>query len=158
MYGLKLCKFPELSEVIDKIIDPEIVDNIEIMRTEPGAVIMPHVDSQRRVALNIPIEGDFENSYVGLFEKSTDAFIPNTEFVEEEPIIKEGGGYPASKLLEKISYTSPICLNTEEVHNVVNASTKERIVLGLGFNTKLSFKDIKNMHLKGEFVHAKYCI
>jgi hypothetical protein len=157
MHSLNLEVMPSLQEVLDKLVDPEIVDNYEIMYTEPGAVVMPHTDSRRKVALNIPIEGNFDESYVGIFDKGK-TFIPNTEFFEGKPVLKDGGGWPDSTLIKKVNYTTPICLNTEEVHNVVNFSKTDRVVLGLGFNPKLSFADIERMQEIGKFVHAKYCL
>lgn len=157
MHSLNLQTMPLLQEVLDRLVDPSIVENYEIMRTDPGAMVMPHTDSRRRVALNIPIEGNFEDSYVGIFNKGT-KFIPNTEFFEGRPITKDGGGYPDSTLIDKVSYTTPICLNTEEVHNVVNQTKSDRIVLGLGLDRSLSFADIEKMHNEGKFVRAEYCL
>jgi hypothetical protein len=151
MCSVNLSVIPNLQEILDQLYDPSIVDNYEIMYTEPGAIVMPHIDSRRRVALNIPIKGEFEKSYVGIFEKQGEV-IANTEFFDTNELVKEGGGYPASKLIDKVTYTQPICLNTEEVHNVVNLSNKDRIVLGLGFDTKLSFADIEKMHEQNKLV------
>lgn len=154
MHSINLETIPELQEVLDKLYNPSIVDNFEIMFTEPGATVMPHVDSRRRVALNIPIAGDFKNSFIGIYEKGK-RFVPNVEFFDNKPLVKDGGGYPDSKLLQKVSYTTPICLNTEEVHNVVNHSKEMRVVLGLGFATNLSFSDIQKLHDEDKFINAK---
>lgn len=151
MCSVNLSGFPRLQEILDQMYDPSIVDNYEIMYTEPGAVVMPHVDSRRTVALNIPIEGEFEKSFIGIFEKHGNV-VPNTEFFDTKQVTKEGGGYPQSKLITKVTYTQPICLNTGEVHNVVNLSKKERIVLGLGFNPKISFAEIEKLHEQNKLV------
>src|SRR6056300_174115 len=106
MCSVNLFVIPKLQEILDQLYDPSIVDNYEIMFTEPGAVVMPHIDSRRRVALNIPIFGEFEKSFVGIYEKGK-KFVPNTEFFEGADLVKSGGGYPDSKLIEKVTYTTP---------------------------------------------------
>lgn len=145
MYSVNLNTIPELQEILDQLCNPSLIDNFEVMFTEPGTIVMPHIDSRRRVALNIPISGDFHNSYVGIYEKGK-KFIPNTEFFENKELVKDGGGYPDSKLIQKVTYVTPICLNTEEVHNVVNLSKVSRVVLGLGFKPQISFSDIENLY------------
>lgn len=157
MHSLNLQTLPLLQEVLDKLVDPEVIENFEIMYTEPGAAVMPHTDSRRRIALNIPIKGNFKDSHIGIFNKGSQ-FVPNTEFFEGNVLVKGGGGYPDSTLIKQVSYTTPICLNTEEVHNVVNKTKEDRIVLGLGFDRRLCFADIEKMHEAGKFVHAEYCL
>ena len=145
MCNVDLSLVPELQEVLNKFQDPNIISNFELMYTQSGTIVMPHIDSNRNAAINIPIDGDFKNSYIGFYNKGT-RFVPNIVNSSEGEIVVGGGGYPGAVLIEKVSYTSPICLNNQSIHNVANFSKKDRVILGVRFNTSLNYLDILKLH------------
>lgn len=148
--------YPSLIPIYQKFQDPrELFSHAEIMYIEPGAVVMPHIDVKRAACVNIPVAGDFEKSSVGFFSKGK-KFVPNMHTDAEGKLtIMSGGGYPDAILDEEVSYTTPIVLNNQKIHNVSNYSDVNRIIISLSFNYNFTFEDIKQLHhtnslLKGE--------
>ena len=139
--------YPSLIPVYQKFQDPKkLFSHAEIMYIEPGASVMPHIDVNRAVCVNIPIAGDFKKSAVGFFNKGKQ-FVPNIHTDAEGKItVTNGGGYPDAVLEEEISYTKPIVLNNQKIHNVSNYSDVNRIIISLSFNYNFTFDDINHLH------------
>ncbi len=152
-HSLNIDLYPFLQEIKDKFKHPEIINDFELMCTLPKTIIMPHIDSKRQAVFNIPLLGDFDQSYVGIFNPGK-RFVPNIEFKNGKQIQKDGGGYPDAELLETVYYNSPICLNTSKVHNVVNFGKSNRYILGIGISRKFSFEDLENLNMNDDFLYA----
>ena len=139
--------YPSLIPVYQKFQDPKkLFSHAEIMYIEPGASVMPHIDVKRAACVNIPVAGDFEKSAVGFFSKGK-KFVPNMHTDAEGKVtVMKGGGYPDAILEEEISYTKPIVLNNQKIHNVSNYSDVNRIIISLSFNYNFTFDDINHLH------------
>ena len=139
--------YPSLIPVYQKFQDPKkLFSHAEIMYIEPGASVMPHIDVKRAACVNIPVAGDFEKSAVGFFNKGK-KFVPNMHTDAEGKVtVMKGGGYPDAILEEEISYTKPIVLNNQKIHNVSNYSDVNRIIISLSFNYNFTFDDINHLH------------
>jgi hypothetical protein len=139
--------YPSLIPIYQKFQDPKrLFSHAEIMYIEPGASVMPHIDVKRAACVNIPVAGDFEKSAVGFFSKGK-KFVPNMHTDAEGKVtVMKGGGYPDAILEEEISYTKPIVLNNQKIHNVSNYSDVNRIIISLSFNYNFTFGDINRLH------------
>lgn len=135
-------------ELVLNLINPKIRDDVKfnIMAINPGCTIAAHTDPDRYCAINIPIAGNYRTSYLQFFEQGNSKKIV-TDFIKPDGTKPEPAGvnYPNPKLIGRVYYDTPICINTNEIHNVKNVSKESRIVLSMGFET-IKFKVLEKIH------------
>lgn len=153
MYRITTDEMPALKEIYNKFIDKTIVDSFEIMLCEPGCILAPHTDTDRYAAINIPISGNFDKSYVSFFEDDGTGRVNITH--EKEP------GVPARSagkffdknppLIGNVVYKNPICINVEEVHNATNAGNDKRILLSIGTGN-VKFHQLEKLNTENNLI------
>lgn len=146
-------KISELSEIYSYFKDPSIVKTIEIMAVNSRSLILPHIDPNRYAAINLPVIGDFENSYVTFFEDTgTKRTIDKRVDVGiRRKFSKPGKVIENAPIIGKVYYNKPVCLNVDMFHNVTNPEKTSRIILSIGFGS-LKFKEIEKLHLENKLL------
>ena len=114
--------------------------------------VLPHTDHNRRITCNIPVSGDFKNSYVKFYKKDGSGTLNNytPSNVSDN---NTSMNYFDAKPISKVNYTKPICFDTQDIHGVDNFTNQPRYIITVSFNLDLSYDDIYNMHKNGELVH-----
>lgn len=145
-------QYPELLPIYKKFKNArQLFDFAEVMYVPPHNYVMPHIDADRYCAINIPVLGDFENSYLAFFNKGEQEF-PNLYEENGEMIQKNGGAYPDATIDYKVSYTYPTLINVSKIHNVINETEQNRIVLSLTFKQEHRYEDILDLYNNGELL------
>lgn len=154
---LSVSDYPVLESILKLFVNPELILSFEIMTVEYGNIVVPHIDAGRKCCINIPILGDFENTFIGFHENTSDDFLPNVYYeADGSKTISSGGGFPNATLIDKISYSKPIILNTTKIHNVINLTKQDRTILSITFKYHLHFNEIVNLHKNHNlFLHNK---
>lgn len=132
----------------------DVVENVKFFKTLVHAGVGPHRD-KRSVAINIPVIVN-ENSYVVFYEAKE----------ELDPVLslKEGKRLTTAKYY-KINQAIPVetfkcqnvfCIDTSQIHGVLNKSENDRVVLSVSFKDQYNdFNVIKNMYENGELLCTK---
>lgn len=139
--------FDDFSEVKDAFLNTEFFDSLQIMLIEPGCILSPHTDPDRCAAINIPISGNFDKSYLSFFENDGTG-KPNDTHEKESGVIAKSPGIVFDKtppLKGKVYYKTPVCINVTEVHNAVNMGNDNRILLTIS-TTKIGFNGLERLH------------
>lgn len=149
--GVCLSNRETVLHIASKFKNPKkVIYKIESNCIHPYERVLPHTDHDRRVTCNIPVSGDFENSYVKFYDNSgTAVSMPNTPITTKENTAKR---YDNAKVINKISYTTPICFDTQNIHGVDNLTKEPRYVITISFDLGLSYDDIFNMYTAGELI------
>lgn len=128
----------------------ELFFKMELNKVGKMGVVMPHTDHHRYVTINVPLKGDFKNSYLDFYKPSTG--VPACALNNNEE--HRGGGmfYPESELDYQISYNVPICFNTQEIHGVTNTSLEDRYILTMSFKETWTFEKIYDMYTSGKLL------
>lgn len=141
----------ELSRPITKQFKnpADLFFKIGLNRVKKMGVVVPHTDHYRYVTLNIPLSGDFKNSYLDFYKESKGQIAPGINGSDDQ-----GGGkfYPDSDLDYQVNYEVPVCFDTREIHGVTNATSQDRYILTLSFQEKYSFAKIFEMYKAGELL------
>jgi hypothetical protein len=144
---------PEMKSVCNKFVNPkDVIKRIEYNYVEPMAFILPHTDNDRNVVINIPILGDFENSYIDFYETDLQNSIPTDANYKGETIKSTAKTFDQPALLTQLNYTRPICFDSQEVHGVTSHSKDKRYILTISIADKYTFKDIYRMYLQGHLL------
>lgn len=128
-----------------------IISGINPNVVHPYERVLPHTDHNRRVTCNIPVSGDFKNSYIKFYKKDVIG-TPNTYIPENVSNNNTSMNYFDATPLGKVSYTQPICFDTQDVHGVDNLTKDPRYIITVSFNLKLSYEDILDMYNSGELL------
>ena len=129
----------------------ELIYKIEGNFLNPYERVLPHTDHDRRITCNIPVSGDFKNSYVKFYEKDVEGAI-NNYIPDIASDSNTSMNYHNATPIGKISYTTPICFNTQDVHGVDNLTKEPRYIITVSFNLALSYEDILDMYNAGELL------
>jgi len=144
---------PELSLLLN-LVNADIRKDIRfnIQAIAPGSSLAAHTDPDRYSAINIPIVGNYRTSYIQFFEQGTSEKIV-TDFIKNDGTRPSppGVNYPNPKLVGRVYYDTPICINTSKIHNVKNMSKISRVVLSLGFETT-RFSTLEDMHKENKLL------
>ena len=147
--------FPERHAIIpvaSKFKNPKtLFKKIEMNLVKANGIVAPHTDCDRFATLNIPIMGDFKNSTLDFYTKNTDG--------EEAPgldgninAVYKPKHYVEEDLIDQISYTVPVCFNTQTVHGVTNCTKQDRYILTLSFKEEFTYDKIKDMYEYGDLL------
>ena len=128
----------------------EIIYKIESNCIHPYERVLPHTDHDRRVTCNIPVSGDFKNSYVKFYDES--ATSTSIESTPSTTKVNTAKIYDNASVIDKVSYTTPICFDTQNIHGVDNLTKQMRYIITISFNLNLSYDDIFDMYNKGELL------
>ena len=60
--------------------------------------------------------------------------------------------YDNANVIDKVSYTTPICFDTQNIHGVDNLTKEMRYIITISFNLNLSYENIFDMYNKGELL------
>lgn len=145
---------PELSEVYNYFNDPSIIKTIDLIAVSPRSLVLPHTDTNRYAAINIPVFGNFENSYVTFFEDTENqTTIDKREGIKgiKRNFDKPGKVITNAPIIGKVYYNNPVCLNVDMFHNVTNPEKTSRIILSIGFGD-LKFKEVEKLHLENNLL------
>jgi hypothetical protein len=129
----------------------KIISAIQPNLIHPYERVLPHTDHNRRITCNIPVSGDFKNSYVKFYKKDVEGTI--NSYIPD--VVSDGNtsmNYHNATPIGKISYTTPICFDTQEVHGVDNLTSQPRYIITVSFNLDLSYEDILDMYNAGELL------
>ena len=122
----------------------------ELNLVKAMGIVPAHTDHHRYVTINIPLEGDFKNSYLDFY--TTSEGIPASSLNGNSSNYGGGQYYPSSNLIEQVNYEEPICFDTQEIHGVTNATFKDRFILTISFRDTYKFNQVKEMYDNGELL------
>jgi hypothetical protein len=146
---------PELSEVYNYFYDSSIIKTIDLIAVSPRSLVLTHSDPNRYAAINIPVFGNFENSYVTFFENIENQIttIDNREDIigVKRNFDKPGKVITNAPIIGKVYYNNPVCLNVDMFHNVTNPEKTSRVVLSIGFGD-LKFEEVEMLHLENKLI------
>ena len=154
--GVAPVTVPMKAHISRKFKSPRsILYKIEANYVGPAGIIAPHTDHDRGCTLNIPVKGNFENSYVDFYQKNSDGIeLGNADNrphdVEIENTSKR---YYDAELVEQVAYQVPIVFDTQTVHGVSNWSQETRYVITVSFRKDLSLEDIHLLYETGELIN-----
>jgi hypothetical protein len=122
----------------------------ELNLVKAMGIVPPHTDHHRYVTINIPLKGDFKNSYLDLYTPAEGISASSLNHNSSN----YGGGqfYPSANLSKQINYEDPICFDTQEIHGVTNATFEDRFILTLSFRENYKFDQVKEMYDNGELL------
>ena len=146
MYRLDIDSCPEINEIYQKFVNPNVVDSVEIMLCEPGCVLVPHTDTDRYAAINIPISGNFDKSFLSFFKPNSSGKVNTTHQKNTGSAAHSPGTFYENPQQDgTVYYQYPICINVETVHNASNAGNDNRILLSVGTST-VKFSELEKLH------------
>ena len=119
---------------------------IEFNKVKAWGIVTPHTDHDRFATINLPIEGDFENSSVDFYNPKSEGTISETR---SDTTAKT---YYDADLTEVVKYQQPICFNTQVVHGVTNYSAVDRYILTLSFKEEFTYEKLHTMYAEGELL------
>lgn len=138
-----------VQSILENFVNPDdLFFKIELNKVEKMGIVPPHTDFDRYVTINIPIAGDFKNSYVDFYTKSEG--IPTQGMNGSST--NGAKMYPYSELDHQVNYEIPICFDTQEIHGVTNATFEDRYILTLSFREKWTFDMIEKMYKDGNLL------
>jgi hypothetical protein len=128
-----------------------VVENVKFFKTLKNAGVGPHKD-KRNVAINIPVLVD-ENSCIVFYEAKD----------EIDPVLslKEGKRLTTAKYfkieqaqsIEKFKSKNVFCIDTSQIHGVLNESNNDRVILSISFKEQYNdFNIIKKMYETGQLL------
>lgn len=132
-----------------------ILYKIEANYVGPAGMIAPHTDHNRACTLNIPVSGDFHNSYVDFYEKNGEGIglAEGDNKPHEEQIENTSKRYYDAELVEQVNYKVPIVFDTQTVHGVSNWSHQKRYVITVSFRRDMTLEDIYEIYKAGELIN-----
>ena len=120
---------------------PNWISHVEFFQVPSNSVLPAHIDNTRKVALNIPVLGDFENTSADFYDIS--------HIVKEHNIEGARGFGGHAKLISRVNYTCPVYLSTQIPHGTTNKSSKHRTILSVTFHEKVNIGMIIREKLAG---------
>lgn len=134
----------EVRNICKKIVAArDIIDHLELFLTGPRLTLPAHIDNGRKVALNIPVKGDFTTTGLDLY--STD--VASTHDVNGATGFKGQADHVAT-----VNCTVPYLVDTSVPHGTSNPTDAPRIILSITFNKEYSFTDIFTLYKQGKFI------
>ena len=149
--GVVLSDKDTIKHIASKFNKPkDIIYKIESNCIHPYERVLPHTDHDRRVTCNIPVSGDFNNSFVKFYaDNTTGSAIPVAPSTTKPNTAKR---YDNAEMLGKVSYTKPICFDTQNIHGVDNLTKEIRYIITISFRLDLSYENILNMYNNGDLL------
>jgi hypothetical protein len=128
-----------------------VIENVKFFKTLTHAGVGPHRD-KRNVAINIPVIVT-RDSYVVFYEAKE----------ELDPVLslKDGKRLTTAKYykidqaqsVETFHCQNVFCIDTSQIHGVVNESTSDRVILSISFkDTYNDFNIVRQMYENGELL------
>ena len=128
-----------------------VIENVKFFKTLTHAGVGPHRD-KRNVAINIPVIVT-RDSYVVFYEAKE----------ELDPVLslKDGKRLTTAKYykidqaqsVETFYCQNVFCIDTSQIHGVVNESTSDRVILSISFKDKYNdFNIVRQMYENGELL------
>jgi hypothetical protein len=147
--------FPTRESIIpvaSKFKNPKtLFKKIEINMVKANGIVAPHTDCDRFATLNIPIMGDFENSTLDFYTHNTDGEVsPGLD--GNQGALYKPKHYIEEELIEQVSYTVPVCFDTQTVHGVTNCTKQDRYILALSFREEFTYAKLKEMYEYGDLL------
>ena len=126
-----------------------IVENVKFFKTLVNAGVGPHKD-KRNVAINIPVIID-DKSYVAFYEESE--IVPSVLSIKNNIHQSKARYYKNSKPIDIFHCKNVFCIDTSQIHGVVNEYTSDRVILSISFkDTYNDFTTISKMYESGELL------
>jgi len=146
--SLKIYRFPAAScpailDVCRQLNNPlDLLDYIEFFKTGGQLTLPAHIDNGRRVALNIPIQGDFLQTGLDLYQAPTDGVAVNG-----------AKGFQGKAVhIATVSCSVPYLVDVSVPHGTNNPTNHDRIIISLTFKQKYSFLDIYSKYISGQLL------
>jgi|SRR6056300_207317 len=124
---------------------------MEMNKVLPMGIVPPHTDHHRYATINIPLKGDFDNSYLD-FYKSIKEGVSASPLNNDEETAGKGMFYPEAELDYQVNYNVPVCFDTQEIHGVTNATNSTRYILTMSFREEYTFDKILKMYQENELL------
>lgn len=123
---------------------------MEVNKVLPMGIVPPHTDHHRYATINIPLKGNFNDSYLDFYKPATGLTASPLNNKEENA----GGGryFPEAELDYQVNYNVPVCFDTQEIHGVTNATHSERYILTMSFKEEYTFNRILKMYQTGDLL------
>ena len=128
----------------------KIIQNVKFFKTLFDAKVGPHRD-KRNVAINIPVIMNVE-SYVEFYRENGTLVDPKLSIKDKE-LKSKAKYYKECEVTDKFVTTKAYCLDTSQIHGVINKSKEDRVILSISFKDEYDdFNLIKKMYADGELL------
>lgn len=146
IYRFKAQLCPAVLEVCKQIADPlELIAHVELFKTSANLTLPAHIDNGRKVALNVPIVGDFDQTGLDLY---------SIAHLDASFDVNGARGFKGqAKHIARVSSTVPYLLDTSKPHGTCNPTNQDRVILSITFNSKYSFLDILSRYTSGTLLN-----
>ena len=147
---------PEMKSICNRFLNPrDLIRRIEYNYVEPMAFIFPHTDNNRNIVINVPVFGDFKNSYLDFYETNWEDSKPTEATYKGEKVKSTGKTFHQPPLLEQVNYTYPICFDSQEAHGVSSYSKERRYIITISLSDKYTFSEILRMYNQGKLIRVE---
>ena len=128
-----------------------VIENVKFFKTLTHAGVGPHRD-KRNVAINIPVIVN-KDSYIVFYEakEELDAVLS----LKDGKKLTTAKYYKIdqSKTVETFHCQNVFCIDTSQIHGVVNESTSDRVILSISFKDDYdNFNTINKMYNDGNLI------
>lgn len=145
----------ELTNLYNKFKAKEILGQCSLLKVMPGHKVLPHVDAFRSAAINIPLSNNVSECYTSLYEAKgwrKLLYLPNLFYKDGKVKLNPGGAYPLAKMVYKLQYEKPVCLNVSKIHGVKNNSKSIRYVLSISIRPQYTYEDVYTLYKNGDLI------
>lgn len=136
---------PFMAEFLNTLENPHWIVKSEFFRVPANSLLPGHIDNGRKVAINIPIVGFFDQTSLDTYDVS--------HLVNDDTVDRSGAkGFDGKgKLISRVYYNVPVLVNTSIPHGTTNNTDQDRVIVSISYSDKVNIGILIRSMLANEF-------